>query len=81
MDRPGRLRRILRAGTGRSRPCGRHVEPARVERLFRDAGFRETRVMHEIRETAFPSFDDYWAPIEGATGVMPQAYRSFGHGG
>jgi ferric-dicitrate binding protein FerR (iron transport regulator) len=51
-------------------------DPARVERLFLTVGFRETRVTHETHEAAFPSFDDYWAPVEEATGVMPQAYRA-----
>jgi ubiquinone/menaquinone biosynthesis C-methylase UbiE len=51
-------------------------DPVGLAGLFRAAGFREIRVTHETHETAFPSFDDYWAPVEEATGVMPQAYRA-----
>jgi len=40
------------------------------------AGFREITLTHEVRETAFASFDDYWAPIEIGAGSLPQAYRA-----
>jgi hypothetical protein len=33
-------------------------------------------VTREIRESAFESFDDYWAPIEAGAGSLPQAYRA-----
>src|SRR5262245_374715 len=46
----------------------------RLEHLLRMAGFRDVRVMREMREGSFGSFDDYWASIEAGTGQMPQAY-------
>jgi ubiquinone/menaquinone biosynthesis C-methylase UbiE len=51
-------------------------DQARLARLMTAAGLREVRVTREARETAFESFDDYWASIEAGTGIMPQAYRA-----
>ena len=47
-----------------------------LERLMAAAGFRGITITHEIRESAFESFDDYWAPIEAGAGSLPQAYRA-----
>jgi len=47
-----------------------------LERLLAAAGFREIRVTRETREHRFASFADYWAPIEVAPGMLPQAYRA-----
>jgi ubiquinone/menaquinone biosynthesis C-methylase UbiE len=50
------------------------ADAGRLDRMFRMAGFRDVRVMREMREGTIESFDDYWAPIEAGTGQMPQAY-------
>ena len=50
------------------------AQPARLERIFAGAGFRDVRVGAEIREAFVESFDEYWAPIEAGTGQMPQMY-------
>jgi hypothetical protein len=52
------------------------ADAGRLERLFVMAGFRESSVTRETRESSFESFDDYWAPIEEAAGSLPQAYRA-----
>jgi ubiquinone/menaquinone biosynthesis C-methylase UbiE len=52
------------------------ADAGRLERLFALAGFRESSVTRETRESSFASFEDYWAPIEEAVGSLPQAYRA-----
>jgi hypothetical protein len=37
-----------------------------LEKLFATGGFRQIRVTRETRDTSFESFEEYWAPIEGA---------------
>ena len=47
---------------------------SRLKSMFSAAGFRDIRVSKETREAVVDSFDEYWAPIEAGTGLMPQAY-------
>jgi ubiquinone/menaquinone biosynthesis C-methylase UbiE len=49
-------------------------DPGQLESLLVQAGFSEARVERETREDIFPSFDDYWAPVETGIGSIPQAY-------
>lgn len=51
------------------------ADAGHLERLMATAGFRETNVKRDTRAGSFPSFDDYWAPIEQGAGSLPQAYR------
>jgi ubiquinone/menaquinone biosynthesis C-methylase UbiE len=51
-------------------------DPERLEQIFRAAGFCDVRIQRETREGTFSSFDEYWAPIEAGTGLMPLAYLS-----
>ena len=68
----------------------RHL-PAEAERLnqsfrfadvdglkgtFDAVGFRDVRVWRETRAGAGVSFEEYWSPIEGGVGFIPQLYRS-----
>jgi hypothetical protein len=46
----------------------------RLERMLTMAGFRNVRVERQVREGIVGSFEDYWAPIEAGTALMPQAY-------
>ena len=50
------------------------ADPARLEDLLIDAGFREVRIERQSREGGFDSFDEYWAPIEAGIGSIPQIY-------
>ncbi len=50
------------------------ADAARLESMFRAAGFRDIRVSKETREAIVNSFDEYWAPIEAGAGQLPQAY-------
>jgi ubiquinone/menaquinone biosynthesis C-methylase UbiE len=50
------------------------ADPKRLEGLLAAAGFRDIRVEREKREDIVESFDDYWQPIEAATGSQPQIY-------
>jgi len=52
------------------------ADPIGLERLFAQAGFRDVRVDHQIREDVVGSFDEYWDPIEAGTGSLPQLYLS-----
>jgi len=49
-------------------------DPAKLEMLFREAGFHDVEVRREARTGAISSFDEYWRPIESGTGQLPQAY-------
>jgi hypothetical protein len=49
-------------------------DPARLEGLLTDAGFREVRVERETREAITESFDEYWDPIQAGQGSIPQSY-------
>jgi hypothetical protein len=50
------------------------ADPQRLLRLLLQAGFRDVRVQPEARGDAFASFEDYWAPVEGGVGSIPQTY-------
>jgi ubiquinone/menaquinone biosynthesis C-methylase UbiE len=50
------------------------ADPARLQSMFRSAGFRDISVTEETREALVESFDEYWDPIEAGTGQLPQAY-------
>jgi SAM-dependent methyltransferase len=50
------------------------ADAALLEGLLGAAGFRDVRVAREMREGVIESFEEYWAPIEAGTGLMPQAY-------
>jgi ubiquinone/menaquinone biosynthesis C-methylase UbiE len=50
------------------------ADTTRLQSLFADAGFRETRVERIQRDGAVESFDEYWNPIEAGMGSMPQVY-------
>jgi hypothetical protein len=50
------------------------ADPRQLERLFASAGFTDIQIVRETREDMMESFDEYWAPIEAGTGLMPQAY-------
>jgi ubiquinone/menaquinone biosynthesis C-methylase UbiE len=53
-------------------------DAAKVQRLFAAAGFHDVQV-HTVRRMAvFESFEEYWRPIEGAAGLLPQALRALG---
>lgn len=52
------------------------ADAGRLERLMTTAGFREVNVKRDTRASSFPSFDDYWTPIEQGAGSLPQAYRA-----
>jgi hypothetical protein len=52
------------------------ADAARLKRIFTAAGFRDVWVREETHEAIVESFDEYWAPIEAGTGLMPQAYLS-----
>jgi ubiquinone/menaquinone biosynthesis C-methylase UbiE len=73
---------ILADAISRFRPGLRNIlylsfslgDPARLEGLLADAGFRDIRVEREAREDITASFDDYWAPIEAGIGSIPQSY-------
>jgi ubiquinone/menaquinone biosynthesis C-methylase UbiE len=75
---------VLAEALGRHLPTQRELlllsfslaDPARLERMFVLAGFRDVRVWREVGEGIVESFDDYWAPIEAGTGQLPQAYLS-----
>ena len=45
-------------------------------RALTGAGFRDVHIERQSREGAFDSLDDYWAPIEAGTGLIPQVYLS-----
>jgi trans-aconitate methyltransferase len=47
-----------------------------LEDLFHDAGFGEVRTREIVVPTVFTSFDDYWQPFLGGTGVAPAYLRS-----
>jgi ubiquinone/menaquinone biosynthesis C-methylase UbiE len=49
-------------------------DPARLEKLMIDAGFREVRVERQTREDSYGSFDEYWDSIEAGIGSIPQTY-------
>lgn len=46
----------------------------RLDGLFRTAGFQDIRVEQIRREGTIDGFEDYWAPIEGGVGQIPQVY-------
>lgn len=50
------------------------ADPRQLERLFASAGFTDIQIVRETREDMMESFDEYWAPIEAGTGLMPQTY-------
>ena len=52
------------------------ADAGRLEGLMARAGFRGISVRRETRAGSFPSFDDYWIPIEQAGGSLPLAYRT-----
>ncbi|MER7248036.1 methyltransferase domain-containing protein [Kribbella sp. NPDC000426] len=47
-----------------------------LEALFREAGFADVRTRGIVVPTVFSSFDDYWKPFLGGTGVAPAYLRS-----
>ena len=47
-----------------------------LEGLFREAGFADVRTRAIDVPTVFTSFDDYWTPFLGGTGVAPVYLRS-----
>ncbi|MEV4260624.1 class I SAM-dependent methyltransferase [Kribbella sp. NPDC049584] len=47
-----------------------------LEGLFREAGFADVRTRAIDIPTVFTSFDDYWTPFLGGTGVAPVYLRS-----
>ena len=47
-----------------------------LEELFREAGFSTVRTRDIVVPTVFSSFDDYWHPFLGGTGVAPAYLRS-----
>jgi hypothetical protein len=49
-------------------------DPARLDRLLRDAGFQDVSVVAETREIAFASFDEYWGGVEAGAGKLGQFY-------
>ena len=52
------------------------ADAERLEHMFVTAGFSDVLVKRETRRGVIDSFDDYWATIEAAVGMMPQAYRA-----
>ena len=52
------------------------ADAERLEQLMATAGFREISVTRRRRAGSFPSFEDYWTPIEQGAGSLPQAYRA-----
>lgn len=50
------------------------ADTLQLERLFRQAGFRDIRVGREVRQGTIESFDHYWSTIEAGIGMLPQAY-------
>jgi len=52
------------------------ADAGHLEELMATAGFREISVKRNTRASSFPSFDDYWTPIEQGAGSLPQAYRA-----
>jgi ubiquinone/menaquinone biosynthesis C-methylase UbiE len=52
------------------------ADAERLEHMFATAGFSDVLVKRETRRGVIGSFDDYWATIEAAVGMMPQAYRA-----
>jgi len=52
------------------------ADAGHLEQLMATAGFREISVKRSIRASSFPSFDDYWTPMEQGPGSLPQAYRA-----
>ncbi|MEU4290195.1 methyltransferase domain-containing protein [Kribbella sp. NPDC026596] len=47
-----------------------------LEELFHEAGFSTVRTRDIVVPTVFSSFDDYWHPFLGGTGVAPAYLRS-----
>ncbi|MFI5697618.1 class I SAM-dependent methyltransferase [Kribbella sp. NPDC051586] len=47
-----------------------------LEGMFREAGFADVRTRAIDVPTVFTSFDDYWEPFLGGTGVAPAYLRS-----
>jgi ubiquinone/menaquinone biosynthesis C-methylase UbiE len=47
----------------------------RVEGLFRTAGFTDVRVVSDVRELHFESFDDYWKPFETGGSRVSELYH------
>jgi trans-aconitate methyltransferase len=47
-----------------------------LERLFHEAGFGDVQTRAIVVPTVFTSFDDYWQPFLGGTGVAPAYLRS-----
>ncbi|WP_329003009.1 methyltransferase domain-containing protein [Kribbella sp. NBC_00709] len=47
-----------------------------LEGLFREAGYADVRTRAIVVPTVFTSFDDYWQPFLGGTGVAPAYLRS-----
>jgi SAM-dependent methyltransferase len=52
------------------------ADAGRLLDMFNAAGFQDVRVRRETRDGVYESFEEYWAPIESGTGLMPQAYCS-----
>jgi SAM-dependent methyltransferase len=52
------------------------ANPAEVESLLSEAGFRKVRITREARQTRFASFDAFWTPYEQGGGRLGQAYLS-----
>lgn len=57
------------------------ADPGRLRGMFSAAGFHDVHVRRETREGVYESFEEYWAPIEAGTGLMPQAYLSLSEAG
>ncbi|MFD3403390.1 class I SAM-dependent methyltransferase [Kribbella sp. NPDC058693] len=47
-----------------------------LEGLFHESGFGDVRTREIVVPTVFTSFDDYWQPFLGGTGVAPAYLRS-----
>jgi SAM-dependent methyltransferase len=65
----------LAPGTGpRSGPVVFDGREARLRALFEMAGFRDVETSAETQTFEFPSFEDYFAPIERGAGIAGQEY-------
>jgi SAM-dependent methyltransferase len=73
---------ILAEELGRRLPAQRPVlnlsfalaDPSRLHALFVSAGFQHIVIERVERHDSVESFDDYWEPIEGGVGSIPQMY-------
>lgn len=75
---------FLAKALSRHRPAQREAlhlsfslaDAQRLESLIGAAGFREIRVIREVRDGVVDSFDEYWAAIEAGTGQLPLIYAA-----